>query len=288
MWLRASSRLWQHHQIQLLSKEIFALQLAHHVSHTPSPVRQALTTLKRFASTSASSSETLKNNQGFRATLSNWKQLSKFRLSLLVASTASAGYVLGSDDRIHWGGLAFTSLGTFLTAAAANTCNQVYEIANDARMKRTSNRPLPQGRVTPRYALVFALGTGSAGTALLYYTVGVFDVVGLQNTCTNNPPYLQHITGQPTDCGVGCGQHCALCRHLHPPQTSQPCQHLRWCPRGRSSTINGMGSSGGDAQPGRHGPGSRVVFLAVAAFHGIGVAVSGRLCAWWLPHALCH
>lgn len=175
MWLRGSSSKLLHvsncNPQQITSLLLLTTQ-QHAIIHTSaaSPLRQALCSLRRFASTTTNASETLGNSK-FSATLLNWKQLSKFRLSLLVASTASAGYVLGSDKQIHWGGLVLTSLGTFLTAAAANTCNQIYEIANDARMKRTSNRPLPQGRVTPRYAALFALATGSVGTAILYYTV---------------------------------------------------------------------------------------------------------------------
>ncbi len=61
------------------------------------------------------------------------------------------------------------SLGTFGCAAAANTLNQVYEVANDALMKRTMRRPLPTGRVSRRHALLFAGAAGAAGVAVLYY-----------------------------------------------------------------------------------------------------------------------
>lgn len=133
------------------------------------PITRALLSLRLFSTPS----ETLAAQPtAIKAHLRNWKQLSKFRLSLLVASTASAGYVLGSDAHVDWGGLALTSLGTFLTAAAANTLNQMYEVSSDALMKRTCNRPLPQGRITQRYALAFALANASAGTALLYCSVG--------------------------------------------------------------------------------------------------------------------
>lgn len=42
--------------------------------------------------------------------------LSKARLSMLVASTASAGYVLGSGSDVDWAQLGYTTLGTFLAA----------------------------------------------------------------------------------------------------------------------------------------------------------------------------
>lgn len=140
-----------------------------HASQSSNSITRALLSLRRF-----SSPETLASpakHSTIKDTLRIWKQLSKFRLSLLVASTASAGYVLGSNAQVDWGGLALTSLGTFLTAAAANTFNQMYEVSSDALMKRTCNRPLPQGRISQRYALSFALTNASAGTALLYYSV---------------------------------------------------------------------------------------------------------------------
>ena len=65
--------------------------------------------------------------------------------------------------------MAWMSLGTFGCAAAANTLNQVYEVANDALMKRTMRRPLPTGRVSRLHALLFAGAAGAAGVAVLYY-----------------------------------------------------------------------------------------------------------------------
>ena len=104
-----------------------------------------------------------------RAALRDYKQLSKARLSALVVLTASAGFAAGSPGAaIDWAGLAWTSLGTFGAAAAANALNQVYEAANDARMARTCNRPLPAGRMGRGHAALFALACGAAGVWLLH------------------------------------------------------------------------------------------------------------------------
>lgn len=100
-----------------------------------------------------------------------YKQLSKARLSMLVVSTAAAGYVLGSGETVDWPGLGWCSLGTFAASAAANALNQAYEVANDSRMKRTRNRPLPLGRVTRVHAVGFAAVMGTAGVTLLYHQV---------------------------------------------------------------------------------------------------------------------
>lgn len=108
----------------------------------------------------------------FKSIVNDYKKLSKFRLSALVALTASAGYAAGSGDSIDYAQLAWTSLGTLGAAACANTLNQLYEVFNDSRMTRTMNRPLPAGRLSTRHARVFALLTGAAGLWVLAEKVG--------------------------------------------------------------------------------------------------------------------
>jgi protoheme IX farnesyltransferase len=120
---------------------------------------------------------------GMRALARDLKQLSKARLSLLVALTASTGYVLGdavveqpsaddaSDPKTRagwWRGLAATTAGTWLAAASANALNQLYEVRNDAAMRRTCLRPLPAGRLRPAQAAAFAVVSGAAGVGLLW------------------------------------------------------------------------------------------------------------------------
>ncbi|XBI07353.1 hypothetical protein VPH35_135272 [Triticum aestivum] len=94
-------------------------------------------------------------------------ELSKARLSALVVATSGAGYVLGSGSIVGIAGLCYTCTGTMMVAASANTLNQVFEIKNDAKMKRTMRRPLPSGRISPVHAAMWATSVGAAGTALL-------------------------------------------------------------------------------------------------------------------------
>ena len=44
---------------------------------------------------------------------------------------------------------------------------QVFEINNDAKMKRTMRRPLPSGRLSIHHAVTWASSVGVAGTAIL-------------------------------------------------------------------------------------------------------------------------
>ncbi|KAL2622146.1 hypothetical protein R1flu_002351 [Riccia fluitans] len=93
--------------------------------------------------------------------------LSKARLSSFVVLSAAVGYWVGSEEIVDWAGLGWTSVGTMLCAASANSFNQLLEIANDARMKRTMRRPLPSGRIGVPHALAFAVTCGVTGVTLL-------------------------------------------------------------------------------------------------------------------------
>jgi protoheme IX farnesyltransferase len=59
-----------------------------------------------------------------------------------------------------------TFVGGALAAGCANTLNCYFDRDIDALMKRTANRPLVTGEVSPRQALVFAAVLGAASTAI--------------------------------------------------------------------------------------------------------------------------
>jgi protoheme IX farnesyltransferase len=68
---------------------------------------------------------------------------------------------------VPWELLLAASIGIGLAAAAGAVVNQVLDQRIDAQMARTRNRPLPQGRVSERDALAFAMGLGLAGLTVL-------------------------------------------------------------------------------------------------------------------------
>lgn len=92
--------------------------------------------------------------------------------------TAAAGFYLGSGTAVDLRLLVHTLLGTALVAGGTNAFNQLRERDVDARMRRTRNRPLPSGRVTPRAAAAFAgvislVGVGYLALAVNPLTAGL-------------------------------------------------------------------------------------------------------------------
>jgi protoheme IX farnesyltransferase len=69
--------------------------------------------------------------------------------------------------------LAWLLVGTTLTAAGAGAWNQWLEITTDARMRRTADRPLVAGRLTPRQVAWFGTWTSIAGVGSLALAVNL-------------------------------------------------------------------------------------------------------------------
>ena len=94
-------------------------------------------------------------------------ELVKARLSLLVLLTTLVGFLIAWRGPMDWVLLTATLLGTALCAGGAAALNQWMERDIDARMKRTRERPLPGGRMSPRDALLFGLLFSLTGIAIL-------------------------------------------------------------------------------------------------------------------------
>lgn len=97
-----------------------------------------------------------------------YMSLSKFRLSLLVVSTAVSGFIIAPCPVVATG-VIWTAVGTGLCAASANSLNQLFERSYDADMKRTSNRVLVQGIISPLHACSFAVTSAVLGGSILFF-----------------------------------------------------------------------------------------------------------------------
>jgi protoheme IX farnesyltransferase len=94
-------------------------------------------------------------------------ELTKPRITWLILMSTAVGYFFGqSADWRTWANfwtLLHTILGTGLIASGTAGLNQWYEREGDAKMRRTSSRPIPSGRLSAGSALVFSSLVAAAG-----------------------------------------------------------------------------------------------------------------------------
>lgn len=90
-------------------------------------------------------------------------ELTKPRITWLILMSTAVGYFFGR--RAEWQPLVLlhTLLGVALMASGTAALNEWFEREADARMRRTANRPIPSGRVTPRQAFWFGCAISLAG-----------------------------------------------------------------------------------------------------------------------------
>jgi protoheme IX farnesyltransferase len=103
--------------------------------------------------------------------------LTKPRVVLMVLITAFVGFYLASPGEIHWLLLGHTLIGVALASGGTLALNQYLERDLDARMLRTRERPLPEGRLQPGEALGFGVAITASG--LIYLTWLVNPLSGL-------------------------------------------------------------------------------------------------------------
>lgn len=92
----------------------------------------------------------------------------KLRVVELLLITTVPTMVLAEQGWPSWSLVAVTLLGGTLAAGGANAINMVVDRDIDALMERTRTRPLVTGLISPRAALVFAIGLEVAAFAVLW------------------------------------------------------------------------------------------------------------------------
>lgn len=110
--------------------------------------------------------------------------LTKARLSFLVVLTACFGYLVAvkGSGNFSWAIFLHMIFGTSLAAAGAAVYNQLMEVEADARMHRTSDRPLPAQRL-PK-AVAFILGWVLAAFGMIHLGVKVNTAASLMAGAT--------------------------------------------------------------------------------------------------------
>ena len=116
-------------------------------------------------------------------------------VSTSVTYTAFAGYIIAGknpDPKLF-----AVLLGIFILSSGASAFNHIQERGTDARMARTSNRPLPSGRLSLKFTIWFALLATFLGSFILILTSGwIVGLLGLFNLLWYNLVYtpLKKVT----------------------------------------------------------------------------------------------
>jgi heme o synthase len=106
---------------------------------------------------------------GTRTVVADYFEMTKPKVqSLLLFTTVTTMYIAGTPSL---GLVALTCLGGALSAGGAGAINHALDRDIDAVMKRTADRPVASGRVSPQAAIVFGVLLGCASFALLALAV---------------------------------------------------------------------------------------------------------------------
>ncbi len=122
------------------------------------------------------------------ATARQYWQLTKPRVVALIVFTAFVGMLLARVDPAPgmpppppqlppWAAALFGFIGIWLAAASAATINQLLDARIDAKMTRTSWRPIVVGQITPLNAFIFASVLAVLSMAVLLLWVNVLTAV---------------------------------------------------------------------------------------------------------------
>jgi protoheme IX farnesyltransferase len=135
-----------------------------------------------------------------RATWRDYLELCKPRVVLLMMLTALVGMCLATPGMVPWSALLWGNLGIALAAGAAAAINHLADRHIDRVMRRTQNRPVVQGKVSPRNTLIFAAVMCTASMLMLTYAVNgltaILSFASLVGYAFIYTFYLKHMTSQ--------------------------------------------------------------------------------------------
>lgn len=118
----------------------------------------------------------------FSQVISDYFELTKPGITVLVLASMAIGFLLGSTSSVDFTLLFHAIIGTVLIAAGTAAHNQYIERDLDKLMLRTSKRPLPTERIDSRHALIFSMSLIFGG--LIYLITTVNWVAGMVSALT--------------------------------------------------------------------------------------------------------
>jgi protoheme IX farnesyltransferase len=106
-----------------------------------------------------------------RQLVADYVDLTKPKVQSLLLFTTVMTMEVAGDPKVSL--VALTCAGGYLSAGGAGAINHYWDRDIDARMRRTANRPIPSGRVSPAAAVRFGIALQVASFLLLSLTVNV-------------------------------------------------------------------------------------------------------------------
>ncbi|MFM7885191.1 MAG: heme o synthase [Pseudanabaena sp.] len=99
--------------------------------------------------------------------IQDYTELTKPRIIVLLLITTAGAMWIASAGQVDGFLMFITVFGGAIAAASANAINCLYDRDIDAKMERTSWRPIPSGRIQPLNALIFAIILAAISFTLL-------------------------------------------------------------------------------------------------------------------------
>lgn len=120
---------------------------------------------------------TLRGGGSLKSALAPYVELTKPRIVLVLCFTTVTTMVIAAGGLPALDVFLYTLLGGILAAGGSSAINQYIDRDMDAKMSRTSRRPIPSGRIPPSNALVFGLSLVAWSFVILAVFVNVLTAV---------------------------------------------------------------------------------------------------------------
>ncbi len=118
-----------------------------------------------------------RTNMGWSTDWRDYYDLCKPKVVGLIIFTAIVGMLLAVPGLPEFSAVLFGTLGIGLASASAAAINQIVDQKVDADMQRTNQRPIPQGNLSNRHALIFAFAIGIIAMLILVFLVNILTAV---------------------------------------------------------------------------------------------------------------
>lgn len=139
----------------------------------------------------------------------NFLTLCKVKVVVLIMLTAIVGMFLATQTPPPWQTVLLASIGIAFASMSAAVFNHIIDEKIDSQMSRTAKRPIPEGNISPKTALIFGFIIGFIGIAtlviwvnLLTATLTFFALIGYAVFYTM---YLKRATPQNIVIGGAAG-----------------------------------------------------------------------------------